>query len=55
MELVSKSGTPFFISAQAEATGPIQKLTIKECFKTASQNLPVGEPLDWMEKTFPER
>lgn len=53
MELVAKSGTPLFISAQPEATGTAQKATIKECFKLASQNLPVGEPLDWMENAFP--
>ena len=55
MELVAKSGTPLFISAQPEATGTAQKATIKECFKLASQNLPVGEPLDWMENAFPRK
>ncbi len=55
MELVAKSGTPLFISAQPEATGAAQKATIKECFKLASQNLPVGEPLDWMENAFPRK
>ncbi len=55
MELVAASGTPLFISAKPEATGPEQKLKIKECFKMASQNLPLGEPLDWMETAFPEK
>lgn len=54
MELVAKSGTPLFISAQADATGTEQKAVIKECFKLASQELPVGEPLDWMESAFPK-
>ena len=49
MELVAKSGTTLFISAQPEATGPEQKAFIKECFRLASQNLPLGEPLDWMQ------
>jgi alpha-galactosidase len=53
MELLAKSGTPLFISAQPEATGTEQKAFIKECFAHASQNLPVGEPLDWLENTFP--
>lgn len=44
MQLVAKSGTPLFISAQPEATGTIQKAFIKESFKWASQKLPVGEP-----------
>jgi len=55
MELLAKSGTPLFISAQPEATGPEQKAFIKECFHLASQQLPVGEPLDWMENQFPKK
>jgi alpha-galactosidase len=55
MELVAKSGTPLFISAQPEATGDQQKKDIAACFKLASQTLPVGEPLDWMENPFPEK
>ncbi len=55
MELVAKSGTPLFISAQPEATGDIQKEAIENCFKLASQNLPVGEPLDWMENKTPAK
>ena len=54
MELVAKSGTPLFISAQADATGTEQKAVIKECFRLASTELPVGEPLDWMETAFPK-
>jgi alpha-galactosidase len=55
MELVAKSGTPLFISAQPDATGIEQKVKIKEWFKIASQNLPVGEPLDWLENAFPKK
>ena len=55
MELVVKSGSPLFISAQPEATGTLQKEVIKQCFKLASQNIPVGEPLDWMESAFPKK
>ena len=55
MQLVAKSSTPLFISAQPEATGPEQKSFIKESFATASQNLPVGEPLDWMEDAVPKK
>jgi alpha-galactosidase len=53
MELLAKSGTPLFISAQPEAVGDAQKQTIKECLALASQNLPVGEPLDWLENPTP--
>lgn len=55
MELVAKSGTPLFISAQPDATGAAQKKAIKECFTLASQNLPIGEPLDWLENPFPQK
>lgn len=55
MELVAKSGTPLFISAQPDATGEEQKKTIQECFKIASQKLPVAEPLDWLENPFPKK
>ena len=55
MKLVAKSGTPLFISAQPDATGAEQKSEIKKCFKLASENLPVGEPLDWMENAFPKK
>jgi len=55
MELVAKSGTPLFISAQPDATGAEQKEVIKNCFKLAAQNLPVGEPLDWMKNAFPKK
>jgi alpha-galactosidase len=55
MELLAKSGTPLFISAQPEAPGPEQKAFIKECFALASQELPAGEPLVWMENSFPKK
>jgi len=55
MKLVAASGTPLFISAQPEATGAPQKETIKKCFALASQPLPVGEPLDWMETASPKK
>jgi len=55
MQLVAKSGTPLFISAQPEATKSAQKAMIRECFALASQDLPLGEPLDWMERALPKR
>jgi alpha-galactosidase len=54
MELLAKSGTPLFISAQPEAVGAGQKASIAACFKLASQQLPVAEPLDWMENPLPK-
>jgi alpha-galactosidase len=55
MQLVAKSGTPLFISAQPAATGAEQKKTIRESFRLASQELPLGEPLDWMQNPEPTR
>jgi alpha-galactosidase len=55
MELVANCGTPLFISAQRDATGTEQKKAIKECFLLASQNLPLGEPIDWMQNPFPKK
>jgi len=55
LDLVAKSGTPLFISAQPEATKEVQLKHIKECFKLASQELPLGEPLDWMETQVPTK
>lgn len=55
MDLLAKSGTPLFISAHPESTGREQKAFIKECFTLASQNLPVAEPLDWLENPLPKK
>ena len=55
MQLVAKSGTPLFISAQPEAINSEQRQTIKHCLALASRNLPVGEPIDWMENLTPSK
>jgi alpha-galactosidase len=55
MELVAKSGTPLFISAQPDAVGAQQKQVIKACFELASRKLPLGEPLDWMSNAWPRQ
>lgn len=55
MQLVAESGTPLFISAQPEAVGAEQRAFIKTCFQLASQDLPVGEPLDWLETPWPQK
>ncbi len=55
MQLLAVSGTPLFISAQAEAVGSEQKAFIRQCFKNASTNLTTGEPLDWVDNLFPEK
>lgn len=53
MELVARSGTPLFISAQKEAVGTVQKEAIRESFRRASREQPLAEPLDWLESAVP--
>jgi len=53
MELVAKSGTPLFISAQPDAVGAEQKVAIRDAFALASRERPLGQPLDWMETQWP--
>jgi alpha-galactosidase len=55
MELVARSGTPLFISAQPAAMETPQKVLTKECFRIAARDLPIGEPLDWMENAIPRK
>lgn len=55
MELLAKSGTPLFISAEPKATGTKQKEFIKESFKYASQKQPLAEPLDWLTNPLPSK
>jgi alpha-galactosidase len=53
MELLARSGTPLFISAQPQSVGAEQKRVIRESFELASRELPVAEPLDWMTNAWP--
>jgi alpha-galactosidase len=55
MQLLAQSSAPLFISAQPEAVGAEQKAFIKQCFNDASERLPVGEPLDWLDNAFPSK
>ena len=55
LELVASSGTPLFISAQPDAIGEEQKKAISESFRLASKEIPVGEPMDWMDNNLPRK
>ncbi len=55
MELLAKSGTPFFISANPNAVGEEQKIAIKEAFKISSQAQPIGIPKEWEYTTCPNK
>ena len=55
LDLVARSGTPLFVSADARATGAEQKQALKKAFADAARPLPLCEPLDWLETTVPRR
>jgi alpha-galactosidase len=55
MDLISKSGTPLFISADPAAVGPEQEAAIRAAFARASRPQPPAEPLTWMDSTSPRR
>ncbi len=55
LDLLARSGTPLFVSAAPDAVGPEQRDALREAFARASQPQPVGEPLDWLETSEPER
>ena len=53
LDLLAKSGTPLFVSADPAALGPEQRLALLEAFTlTATQQMP-AEPLDWQSNTCP--
>ena len=55
LDLVSKSGTPLFISLKKDALTPEQEKTVAEALDNASRPQPLGEPLDWFEAVNPAR
>jgi alpha-galactosidase len=55
LELVAKSGTPLFISAQPDAVGAEQKAAIRESLVRASQAQPLTRPVDWLTDAWPRK
>jgi alpha-galactosidase len=53
LELLAESGTPLFVSADPATLGERQKTALKKAFSLASQELPLLEPLDWLETSCP--
>ncbi len=54
-DLLARSGTALFVSVAADALGPEQRKALREAFQLAAVPRPVGEPLDWVENSEPER
>ena len=55
LELLAKSGTPLFVSADPNAIGPEQKGALSDAFALAATVQPPAEPLDWLHTTAPRK
>jgi alpha-galactosidase len=55
LDLLARSGTPLFVSAEPEAIGPEQRRALAQAFALAAQTAPPVEPLDWLDTTCPTR
>ncbi len=53
LDLLARSGTPLFVSADPEALGADQRAALKEAFAFAAEPRALAEPLDWMYSTAP--
>ena len=55
LDLVARSGTALFVSADPSAVQPGQKPALKAALASAARVREAGVPLDWMDTTTPER
>lgn len=55
LDLLARSGTALFVSADPAALTADSRLAIRRAFATASLPRPVAEPLDWLDTTTPAR
>lgn len=53
LDLLARSGTPLFVSADPAAVETVQANSIREAFRLASLPQAPAEPLDWLETTCP--
>jgi alpha-galactosidase len=54
LDLLSRSGTPLFVSAAPDAVGPEQRTALRDAFAGAATRQPVCEPLDWLQTNEPQ-
>ncbi len=54
LDVLARSGTPLFVSADPQALGGPQRDALREAFALAASSPPVAEPLDWMDTTCPQ-
>ena len=55
LDLLARSGTPLFVSADPAAVGPDQRVALREAFARAATVQPAAVPLDWLQTTCPRR
>lgn len=55
LELVARSGTPLFVSAEPSALAAEQRAALAHAYAQVSQPQPVAEPLDWLDTVYPAR
>jgi alpha-galactosidase len=55
LDLVARSGTPLFVSADPRSLNAEVKEAVKKAFAAAARPQPIAEPLDWMDTTTPGR
>ena len=55
LDLIARSGTALFVSADPKSIGPEQKTALRAAFQFASKPQGNVEPLDWRETTAPEK
>ncbi|MBS1874441.1 MAG: hypothetical protein JSU00_14590 [Acidobacteria bacterium] len=55
LDLVVRSATPLFVSADPAALGDRERAALKAAFAEAARPHPGIEPLDWFETTMPSR
>ena len=55
LDLLSRSGTPLFVSWPKRLIGPEQETALRAALSAASKTRPVGEPVDWFDTRTPTR
>ena len=55
LDLLSRSGTPLFVSVDRAAVTPAVRTALRDALSRASGPLPLAEPLDWLKTATPER
>ena len=55
MDLLGRSGTPFFVSWRRQLAGPEVRKALAEAFRRASSERPTIEPVDWQKARAPRQ